>query len=351
MEDRVAPLPTVPDDLRAMLDLLAETIVQALGFGVAVINIARPDGALEVVSVAGDQQARDTLLGTSDSAETWDQIMQMSEPWGELRFADHRNEAANPEVLSWVPDFEPTDLEGAWHPEDALFAPLSASDGSRIGILSVDLPRDNLRPDAITCGALEAFAVSAALAIDQATQRARAEASERSYRDLATLDRLTGLGDRSVLTERLQHAVTARPDSRGLIALVFVDLDDFKPVNDTYSHLAGDHVLQAVAQRLSSVVRAHDTVVRWGGDEFVVLLERLEDETAGLTVVQRISAELSQPIRYLDVELGVTASMGVAFLGAGEVTTVDELVRRADEAMYQAKRNGRNTCSVFGAAG
>ena len=89
-------VPTVPADLVSMLDLLAETIVKALGFGVAAVNIARPDGSLEVISVAGDEQARKMLLGTVYRAEIWDQILAVSEPWGLLRFADHRNEEANP---------------------------------------------------------------------------------------------------------------------------------------------------------------------------------------------------------------------------------------------------------------
>ena len=202
--------PTVPDDLVAMLDLLAQTIVQALGFGVAAVNIARPGGSLEVVSVAGDDDARRMLLGTVHSAEVWDQILAVSEPWGRLRFADHRNEAANQELYSWVPDIVPITAEDAWHPEDALFAPLTAKDGSRLGILSVDLPQDGLRPNQTTCRALEAFAVSTALAIEHATLRSRAESSERSLKLLATHDSLTGVGNRSMLFDRLDHAASAR---------------------------------------------------------------------------------------------------------------------------------------------
>ena len=341
-------VPTVPDDLVAMLDLLAQTIVQALGFGVAAVNIARPDGSLEVISVAGDEQARQMLLGTVQSAEIWDQILTVSEPWGRLRFADHRNEEANRELLSWVPDFVPVDAEDAWHPEDALFAPLTAEDGSRLGILSVDLPRDGLRPDAATCNALEAFAVSTALAIEHATLRSRAESSERLFRWLATHDSLTGVGNRSILFERLRHAATARPEHRSLLALAFIDLDGFKVINDHYSHNVGDHVLQTVADRILTVVRPHDTVVRWGGDEFLVLLEQLDNETAGLEVGQRIVEAVAEPIRHLDQEFGVTASVGVAFCGAADEVDADELVRRADSAMYAVKRTGRNACTAFG---
>jgi diguanylate cyclase (GGDEF)-like protein len=339
--------PTAPEDLGAMLDLLAGTIVEALGFGVACINIARPDGALQVVSVAGDASARNALLGTTDSAERWDRLLTASEPWGRLRFADHRHQETYLESLNWIPDIVPVDAPDAWHPEDALFAPLTASDGTMIGVLSVDLPHDGRLPDQVTCRALEAFAVSTALAIEHATLRARAEASEQSYRRLARYDQLTGVGNRSVLIERLAHLATARPEQRPLLALVFVDLDGFKDVNDHYSHVAGDHVLQAVAHRIETVVRAHDTVVRWGGDEFLVLLESLEDEADGLAVAERISAAVAETMWYDEHELTITASLGVAFTAPGELVDVDGLVRRADAAMYRVKRESRDGCAAF----
>jgi diguanylate cyclase (GGDEF)-like protein len=330
-----------------MLDLLCETIVVALGFGVAVINLVRPDGSLEVVSVAGDDDARALLLGTSDSGDTWDRLLELSEPWGELRFVDHKNTAADG-LLSWFPDIVPIDADDAWHPDDALFAPLTAADGKRIGVLSVDVPAGGRRPGPVTCRALEAFTVATALAIENSTLRARAEASEQRYRYLSTHDQLTGVGNRSILFDRLQHAVTGRPGSRSLTAVIFVDLDGFKAINDTHSHLAGDHLLLTVAHRIESVVRPHDTVVRWGGDEFLILLEQLEDRTAALAVAQRISSAIAEPIGYYRDEFHITASMGVAFHNDSDDIDADELVNRADAAMYRVKRGGRNDWAVFG---
>jgi len=323
-------VPTVPDDLVAMLDLLAQTIVQALGFGVAGVNITRADGSLEVISVAGDEQARKMLLGTVQSGEIWDRILAVSEPWGRLRFVDHRNQEADPELLSWIPDIVPIDAEDAWHPEDSLFAPLTAADGSRLGILSVDLPHDGRRPSSATCRALEAFAVSTALAIENATLRTRAETSERSLKELAKFDSLTGVGNRSMLFERLEHAATARPERRLLLALAFIDLDGFKG---------------------RTVVRPHDTVVRWGGDEFLVLLEQLDHETAALEVAQRIVAVVAEPIQLHGHECNVTASVGLAFCGAADEVDADDLVRQADSAMYRVKRTGRNAYAVFDTVG
>lgn len=343
--------PTIPDDLVAMLDPLAQTIVETLGFGVAAVNIARPDGSLEVVSVAGDEQARAMLLGSVHSAEVWDQFLALSEPWGRLRFADHRKQEADSDLLSWVPDIVPIDAEDAWHPKDALFAPLTAADGSRLGILSVDLPQDGRRPTTAACSALEAFAVSTALAIEHSTLRSRAESSERSLRELARFDSLTGVGNRSMLFERLEHAVTVRPERRSLLALAFIDLDGFQVINDSYSRDIGDLVLRRVAGRIRRLVRPHDTVVRWGGDEFIVLLDLLDDPADAEHVAQRILASAAEPIRDHDQEWGVTVSIGLAFCRGVDNLDVDELVRRADSAMYRAKRAGKNTYAVFDKVG
>jgi diguanylate cyclase (GGDEF)-like protein len=338
---------TVSHELVAMLDLLAATIVQALGFGVACINITRTDGTLEVVSVAGDDEARKALLGTVQTAEIWDALLSVSEPWGLLRFADHRNEAANVDMLSWVPDMVPIDAEDAWHPEDALYAPLMASDGSRLGMLSVDLPRDGRRPSSSTCQALEAFAISAALAIEHASLRGRAEGSERRFRHMASHDPLTGVGNRSMLIERLEHAVTRRTEDGALLSVVFIDLDKFKAINDRHSHETGDHVLKVVASRIQALVRPHDTVVRWGGDEFLILLEHLENESAALVVAHRITAAIAETLRRFGEDLSVTASVGVVVTQPGEQISVDELITRADAAMYAAKGAGGNRYCVF----
>lgn len=339
---------TVTPELAATLDLLAQTIVQALGFGVAVVNLARPDGSQEVVAVAGPVEAQRSLHGNVDSADVWERLLATSESWGRLRFLDHTNDSVEAmEVLSWVPDIEVSEEADAWHPEDALFAPLYAGDGSMLGVLSVDLPRDGKRPGQGTRDALEAFAISAALAIEHATLRSRAEESEKRYQLLATSDPLTGLGNRSMLLDRLRHAVDRRPRMRSQLALVFVDLDGFKRINDGFSHAAGDLVLVTVAERLRSVVRLHDTVVRWGGDEFIVLLEELPDTETAVAVTRRINHAVAEPIDQEGDTLDVTASVGLAIGRFEDDVSAEELIRRADCAMYCAKRAGKNRMSVF----
>lgn len=331
-------MPTIPGDLVAMLDLLAQTIVEALGFGVAAVNIVRPDGSLEVVSVAGDDSARTALLGAVDTAEVWDRLLSTGERWGRLHFLDHRSEDAQLVGLHWIPDVDVDDSPDAWHPEDALFAPLTASDGTRLGVLSVDLPCDGRRPNAAMRKALEAFAISTALAIEHATLRARAEASEQRFQQLALEDSLTGVGNRPVLLERLHHALTRRPAARSLLGLVFVDLNGFKDVNDHHTHVAGDEVLIVVAQRLRKAVRTHDTVVRWGGDEFLLLLDPVDDEASVQDVVRRVERVVAEPVSYHGHHLRVTASVGVALARPDEQVSADELIRRADAAMYAVKR-------------
>ena len=338
--------PTLAGDLVGLLDRLAQTIVDVLGFGVAAINLVRPDGMVEVVSVAGDEAARDALLGTTEGAGRWDRMLAVSESWGALHFVDHRNEAATADLLSWVPEMAVSTAEDAWHPEDALFAPLVGTDGTRIGVLSVDLPQGGRRPSATTCRALEAFAVSAALAVEHATLRARAERSEERYRVLATHDQLTGIANRSSIIDDLSGSSRRRQRDQGLQALAFLDLDDFKQVNDLHSHSAGDHVLRTVAHRLQSRLRVGDQVARWGGDEFLVLLRDLADERDALGVLERLSAAVAEPIAYEGRELRLTVSVGVAMLEPGEVLDLEDLVRRADAAMYRVKRDGRNAIVV-----
>ena len=338
---------TIPQDLVGMLDLLAETIVQALGFGVAVVNLTRPDGSLAVVSVAGDDDARRTLLGTTDTAQRWERLLAASEHWGRLRFREHGTELDTEELFSWVPTIEILDAEDAWHPEDALFAPLVGEDGALLGVLSVDLPKDGLRPSRTTCHALEAFAVSAALAIEHATMRQRAEVSEKAFRQQATHDSLTGIANRALFEDRLRHSLARRPAAGTMTALVFIDLDRFKLINDLHSHATGDNVLRVVAERIHAAIRPHDTVARWGGDEFLVLLEGLPDEATAIHIVQRISASLLDPVTSGNLRVSVSASMGVSCVSVAEPCNSEELIRRADAAMYEVKYAGGGGYAAF----
>jgi diguanylate cyclase (GGDEF)-like protein/PAS domain S-box-containing protein len=157
-------------DLTETLQLVADTIVESLGFEVAVVNIVDSDDEMVVVAVTGPDDVREQLLNRRQGRDGWSQLMAASEPWGRLRFLDHATSPADPEdIFSWIPDLPVSDEPDAWHPEDALFAPLESSDGRHLGMLSVDVPRDGKRPGPATRRALEACAVTASLAIQHAT--------------------------------------------------------------------------------------------------------------------------------------------------------------------------------------
>jgi len=168
---------------------------------------------------------------------------------------------------------------------------------------------------------------------------------------LAFHDVLTGLPNRRLLIDRLAVAIatTARAGEHG--ALLFIDLDNFKDLNDTLGHDRGDQLLQQVAHRLTRCVRGADTVARLGGDEFVLMLEGLEaDPTAAAVqaevIARKILAALNQPYLLDGREHNSSPSMGVALFGDAQ-DTVDELLKRADLAMYRAKVEGRNTLRFF----
>ena len=157
---------------------------------------------------------------------------------------------------------------------------------------------------------------------------------------LAFHDPLTGLPNRSLLLDRIGQAVAQSQRGQHVLAVVFIDLDDFKVVNDSLGHTLGDELLVQVAQRLRRVLRAEDTVARFGGDEFVVLLPSLEHEGAVLPVLERLQAALGEPMPLSGHQLQLTVSMG-ATMRSGDGDSPEELVRQADTAMYRAKAEGR----------
>ena len=168
-----------------------------------------------------------------------------------------------------------------------------------------------------------------------------------SYR--ATHDALTGLPNRALLSDRLVQALIRSQRTGNMVAVMFVDLDHFKEVNDTLGHAAGDQVLVSVSRRLLRACRASDSVTRFGGDEFVIVVEDVDSLDNIRRVAQRILDALATPIVVDGSELFFGASLGVA-LAAAEIsptTQVDGLLRDADTAMYRAKEAGRNTYVIF----
>ncbi|MDP8976727.1 MAG: EAL domain-containing protein [Actinomycetota bacterium] len=168
---------------------------------------------------------------------------------------------------------------------------------------------------------------------------------EHDLRHQALHDPLTGLANRTLLRDRLEHAVARCRRGSESLALVTVDLDDFKLVNDTLGHPAGDRVLVEVARRLLQSVRAGDTVARMGGDEFAILLEHADDGTLDL-VARRVQSWPTSPIEFDGRTVPIRGSVGVATTGRSSFDA-EELLRNADLAMYAAKSKGKGGYEVF----
>ena len=173
------------------------------------------------------------------------------------------------------------------------------------------------------------------------------KAFEEQLAHQAFHDPVTHLANRALFNERVRHAV-ARSLRDGVgMAVLFVDLDDFKTVNDSLGHAAGDRVLLEVAQRISTSVRAADTAARFGGDEFAILLEDLSDMSTAVETAERILDALSRPLQLADNNLVIRASLGISIAEPGNPTDADELIRNADAAMYIAKADGKGGYRLF----
>ncbi len=182
-----------------------------------------------------------------------------------------------------------------------------------------------------------------------AQRQAQARIEHMAYHDV-----LTSLPNRRLLADRLQRSIASSVRDPVYSCLLFLDLDNFKEINDTYGHEHGDLLLKAVATRLMSLVREDDTVSRVGGDEFAILLNKLDTDTTLAAaksddIARKITSALSEPFHLADIKHHTTISAGMTLFGA-EQSIVDDLFKRADIAMYQAKTSGKNTHRFFDAS-
>lgn len=175
------------------------------------------------------------------------------------------------------------------------------------------------------------------------TERRKMEAT---LQQMAHYDILTGLPNRALFSDRVQQALAEAKRDRKCLAIMFIDLDKFKPVNDNYGHAVGDLLLKEVANRIKLPIRESDTVARIGGDEFVVLLKNIKDGQDAVVVAEKIRASLNMPFVLNTLSLGISSSIGISVFpehGPDEVT----LCKNADTAMYQAKVSGRDAVRLF----
>jgi diguanylate cyclase (GGDEF)-like protein/PAS domain S-box-containing protein len=166
---------------------------------------------------------------------------------------------------------------------------------------------------------------------------------------LAYTDQLTGLANRSLLGDRLQQGMTQARRRGSMLAVVFLDLDGFKTVNDSYGHATGDLMLRTLAARMKEGLREGDTLARLGGDEFVAVFLDLAEPEASAPLLARLLNVSAQALPVGSLNLQVSASLGVTFYPQAEEVDADQLLRQADQAMYQAKLAGKNRYHVFDA--
>lgn len=445
-------------ELSGKMQAVVDAVVEAVGFGTAALNVVLPNGDFEVVAVAGSEEARRELLGVVIPAPVFDAEFANALEWGLLRFVPH-DRAPEPYAGSWIPDLAAGVTPDAWHPEDALLAPLHTPAGELIGVLSVDAPRNGLLPSTVQRGLLEVLVTEVATAVHNGMLAERLRVSEEIFRlafdgsgggmtlsgieqgswgrftrvnpALATLlgyegadllhlteselthpddrpheqagiadlltgriasfrrdkrlrrrdgqdvwvtvtstvirnrdntprtgisqiadisakrteletlhylanhDVLTALPHRPAVMARLEESIdrarrTARPG-----AVMFLDLDRFKKVNDDHGHAVGDQVLTTVAGRIRSSVREGDLVGRLSGDEFVVVADDLTQPEARALAV-RVRAAVAAPITLPHGVSRVQVSVGICAVDQ-DTRDARQVLREADLAMYQEK--------------
>ncbi|QLG89647.1 EAL domain-containing protein [Chitinibacter bivalviorum] len=174
----------------------------------------------------------------------------------------------------------------------------------------------------------------------------RVSNSQKEIEFLATHDALTHLPNRVLARDRCSHALDLAQRNQQSTALIFIDLDNFKTINDSLGHAAGDQLLVEMAQRLRHCVRQSDTVSRQGGDEFLIILEQIGQAADAIEITQKVIHQISQPLQLGHLNITATCSVGIALANSAQ-DDFDSLLQRADMAMYRAKASGRNTFCLY----
>ena len=172
---------------------------------------------------------------------------------------------------------------------------------------------------------------------------------QQQLEKLAHYDPLTGLPNRKLFDDRLQQAMAHCHRNDQHLAVAYIDLDGFKSINDNFGHAAGDHLLKTIAATMKKSLRESDTIARFGGDEFVVILDELDCTKSSTPYIKRLLAAAAQPVDYQGQTLQVSTSIGVAFFTGTDTLAADQLLRRADQSMYRAKLSGKNCWHIYDA--
>ena len=170
---------------------------------------------------------------------------------------------------------------------------------------------------------------------------------EKQLEYIAHYDPLTGLPNRVLKSDRLRQAMVQTDRKSAHLAVVYLDLDGFKEVNDTYGHATGDQLLVGVSSRMKNVLREGDTLSRLGGDEFVAIIADMSDVSVALPIIERLLETANQPVVVEEKIIHVSASIGISFYPQEDEVDGDQLIRQADQAMYEAKQSGKNRYHIF----
>jgi diguanylate cyclase (GGDEF)-like protein len=321
-----------------VLDAVCAGIRDALRFQRVAVLLAENGGLMRPAATAG-WSLHDPVF--SHMAFTLEQLKPVLQPVHERHgcYLLEREEAEG--LLDLRTSFYRSQSNGrgpyAWD-RHWLVVPLLGSDGFPRGMIWVDDPSDRLLPDRERLQALRLFADQAAAALDAAR-----DFEATTHR--ADHDPLTGLANRAILAERLRHALQRVKRSGTSVAVLFIDLDNFKATNDTLGHNAGDELLRITAARIDEDLRPGDTVARLGGDEFVALCEDVAGPEEAMEVAERLRTLLAEPIPLAAGVAQITASIGVALPDRPD-RSADALLQAADRAMYEAKASGRDAARL-----
>jgi len=327
--------------LDEVLGEIARAMTTAGGFGRAAIYLRMPDDILAVGATIGlsdieSAQLRASTLTLKEFAPAMQPEMLISRSY----LFDHRRFQIPPELNEKLntPTVDRDWVDGQWHPEDMLTVPITDVEGEMLGVISVDEPVDGWLPDRAHVQAIEFFADQCAVAVVQARRYEEVQTEART-------DSLTGLANRRALDAAVVRAISRARREAAVCAVLFIDIDHFKDINDTLGHAVGDAVLKRVGRGLRDRLRRGDLLARYGGEEFVALLSDTD-----LDAALRVAETLRRRIATLDFDsltggLPVRVSIGVAQLSSDRMSATS-LVSAADAAMYEAKRQGRNRVCV-----
>jgi diguanylate cyclase (GGDEF)-like protein len=311
--------------IQGILDSLVERITDVLPIASAGVTLISETMQPRIVAASGDEALRWEHLQSDLAEGPCLEAYSSGEP---LLIPDLLTETR-------FPRFVPAALDAGL---GAVFTFPLRHGSSRLGAL--DLYACSPGPlDERDITAAQTLADVAAAYVLNAQARDDAQAASDQFQHNALHDPLTGLPNRLLLQERLEHAARRAQRSHTNAALLYADINRFKLINDTYGHQAGDELLVAVANRLSSIVRSGDTLARIGGDEFIFLCEDLRSPADVDILMQRINEMFEQPFNIATIEVSITANVGKAFAGPGEDIS-GRLLVQSDMSMYQVKRQG-----------